>query len=102
MEIKFNEDKNAVEIVFENPQQNILFDLNKEVKLTDFVKFISNLEYKISISPESYDDFVGGKEPPNKEAYKLIEYIYKIAISINLSNVICRRLIALYIFFFSL
>lgn len=83
MEIKFNEGQNSVEIVFENLQQNILFDLNKEVKLTDFVKFISDLECKISISPESYDHFVDGKEPPNREAYKLIEYLYKIVESFN-------------------
>ena len=83
MEIKFNEGGNSVEIVFEDPQQNIIFDLNKDVKLNDLVKLISDLEHEILISPQSYHDFMIGKDPVNKEAYKLIEYLYKILESFN-------------------
>ncbi len=83
MEIKFDTSNNCVEVVFNDSKLNILFDLNNEVKLTDFIKSISELDCKISISPESYDDFAGGKEPSNKEAYKLIEYLYKIVESFN-------------------
>ena len=83
MEIKFNQDNNSVEIVFKNQQQKILFDLTKEVKLTDFVKLVSDFDNKILINPESFDYFMVDKEPSNKESYKLIEYLYKIVESFN-------------------
>lgn len=84
MEIKFNKIDKLVEVKFDDDPNKIFnFSLDSEVKLTEFIKYISNMESAASIIPESFEAFQTDNEIQSKETVLLIEYLYKIVDSFN-------------------
>ncbi len=83
MEITADDSLKSVEVKFENPNKIFQLDMNSEVKLTEFVKYVSDFAEEISINPADYESFQAKSEVQSKEVMKLVEYIYKIIESFN-------------------
>lgn len=91
MEIRFNESEKSVEVIFNDTGKVFKFNMETEVKLTDFVKYVSDNDKEISITPEKLEEYQAKHSIQYKEAEKLIEYLYKI---INAFNESVRTVLA--------